>query len=195
MYQTELNSITLFNAPEEYDYDELGGIGPEKVIKIFLAGGITGCADWQSECIGELNDILLDDHVMVFNPRRKDFDTGNSFAAAEQIEWEFRRLEEMDIFSMYFAASETSVGPICLYELGRYLCRMQMRFPSDWSNRIVISVEEGYSRKKDVIEQVRLAAPELIEKGHVAMRADPVLHANMIVSRVRYLKRWYPYRH
>ena len=24
MYQTDLNNITLFNAPEEYDYDELG---------------------------------------------------------------------------------------------------------------------------------------------------------------------------
>lgn len=40
---------------------------------------------------------------------------------------------------MYFCESE-SVQPICMYELGRNLIRMQQRFP-DFYNRIIIGVE------------------------------------------------------
>ena len=184
MYQTELNNITLFNAPEEYDYDNWGGINPEKVIKIFLAGGITGCRNWQDDCLKELDYICHNKNVWVYNPRRQFFNLSDPNAATEQIAWEFKHLEEMDIFSMYFCASETSVGPICLYELGRYLCRMQMRFPKDWMERTVISIEDGYSRLRDVCMQLELAAPKL----GVLYRASPSRHAERIVRSIRDVK-------
>ena len=57
---------------------------------------------------------------------------------------------------MYFCSGESD-QPICMYELGRNILRMQMRFPSDWEKRIVISVEDGYKRKQDVIIQTDLA--------------------------------------
>ena len=44
-----------------------------------------------------------------------------------------------------------------MYELGRYIAKMQTRFPIDWEHRIIISVESGYKRKQDVITQVGLA--------------------------------------
>ena len=65
-------------------------------------------------------------------------------------------LEQCDIFSMYFCAGESD-QPICMYELGRNICRMQMRFPMNWDVRFVVTVEEGYKRAKDVRIQTALA--------------------------------------
>jgi len=133
---------------------------------IFLAGGITNCPLWQEKVIKELEGLApLNDHVTVFNPRRTDFSFDGThevllYDVYKQIKWEFDRLEQMDIFSMYFCDAD-SVQPICLYELGRNIVRMQNRFPNDWKDRIVISIEPGYKRKDDVLFQMELCAPGL----------------------------------
>lgn len=143
-----------------------------KFASVFLAGGITKCEDWQSEVIKR-----LEPHgITVFNPRRKRFDISDATEELRQITWEFRKLEEMDIFSMYFCNSE-SVQPICMYELGRYICRMQERFPNDWKDRIVISVEKGYSRAGDVFVQTNLAGVT-----NVYANASPGKHADRILQ-------------
>ena len=140
---------------------------PEKVtledkdISIFLAGGITNCPEWQNDVIKEIDDLSISfkyntDNTVLFNPRRENFPIGDPSAAMEQIKWEFEQLERCDIFSMYFSGG-ISDQPICMYELGRNIARMQMRFPSDWENRIIISCEEGYKRKQDVEIQTMLA--------------------------------------
>lgn len=146
-----------------------------KNIKLFLAGGITNCDDWQSKVIDELNAFSLDD-LMIFNPRRKYFDSSDKNASQKQIEWEFKYLNSMDIFTMYFANSENSVQPICLYELGRHLERMIHRFPGDWKDRIIIGIEDGYSRTQDVIIQSRLA----LRCNVVQERITPEVYAQMI---------------
>ena len=51
----------------------------------FLAGGITGCKDWQNEVIKELEnfDKISNrqlDKLVVFNPRRDVFPTGPTAA-------------------------------------------------------------------------------------------------------------------
>ena len=138
---------------------------------VFLAGGISKCPDWQGKVIQELSS----ENITIINPRQDHFDITNKNNSVKQIEWEFNRLEQMDIFSMYFCNSE-SVQPICMYELGRNIVRMQNRFPSDWENRIVISVEDGYSREDDVLTQVLLCAPKLI----VETNANPIIHAKRI---------------
>ena len=120
-----------------------------KYTSVFLAGGITNCKNWQKEVIKELNDI---EKLTIYNPRRTNFDLSNKNINHEQIEWEFERLEKMDIFSMYFCGG-ASIQPICMYELGRNIIRMQNRFPSDWEKRIVISCEVDYIRKQDVINE------------------------------------------
>ena len=124
--------------------------GVDNLLKVFLGGGINKCKNWQSEVIDNLN--YLD--INIYNPRQNHFDITEVNAAPKQIKWEFDRLNCMDIFTMYFCASE-SVQPICMYELGRYIARMQMRFPSTWQDRIVVSVERGYSRELDVVEQLK----------------------------------------
>ena len=138
---------------------------------VFLAGGISGCRDWQREVIEELKYADLS----VFNPRREYFDITNKKASHEQIKWEFERLEQMDIFSMYFCNSYSD-QPICMYELGRNILRMQNRFPRDWQMRIAVGIEEGYMREDDVIIQLSLCAPG----AFVYSNADPKAHAFLI---------------
>ena len=125
-------------------------------ILCFLAGGITKCWEWQDKVIESLGHYPCTDRLVVFNPRRKNFPIDDPNASYEQIKWEFKWLERCDIFSMYFAESE-SVQPICMYELGRNIVRMQNRFPTSYQDRIVVSCEEGYSRINDVQIQIGLA--------------------------------------
>lgn len=143
---------------------------------VFLAGGISNCKEWQKAVMQELKDT----DVSIFNPRQEYFDITDKFASYKQIQWEFERLEQMDIFSMYFC-NDNSDQPICMYELGRNIVRMQNRFPTDWQNRIVISVEQGYRRAEDVIIQTRLCAPNV----NVDKDATTVRHANRILEAVR----------
>lgn len=142
--------MRVITAPEIY-------IPQEHDITVFLAGGITNCPDWQSEVIKDLN---VDNHylksLVIFNPRRENFPIGDKSAAYAQIEWEYQMLEKCDVFSMYFSSGESD-QPICMYELGRNILRMQMRFPADWQDRIIVSVEDGYHRIQDVLIQTELA--------------------------------------
>lgn len=140
---------------------------------VFLAGGITNCKEWQKEVIEKLKDINLS----VFNPRQEHFDITDKNASFKQILWEYERLEQMDIFSMYFC-NDNSDQPICMYELGRNIVRMQNRFPNDWQSRIIISVEDGYKRKADVLIQTQLCAPAL----YVDEDANTENHARRIMQ-------------
>lgn len=147
-----------------------------KHTSVFLAGGITNCKEWQKEVIKEFEF----EDVSIFNPRQEHFDVTNKNASYEQIVWEYERLERMDIFSMYFC-NDNSDQPICMYELGRNIVRMQNRFPNDWQDRIVISVEDGYRRKADVLIQTELCAPKLFVDGD----ATPQSHAHYIKRALR----------
>jgi hypothetical protein len=133
---------------------------------VFLAGGITNCKEWQEQVMDELE--IYD--ISVFNPRREFFDISDRSAAEKQIAWEYEQLERMDIFSMYFC-DDNSDQPICMYELGRNIVRMQNRFPSDWQKRIVVSVEYGYRRRRDVLVQLRLCAQDIFVDVHATPRS------------------------
>jgi len=185
MAHSKLKAADLVTAPNETLYDLPDY--PERKLRIFLAGGITGCRDWQKECIEQLDKILYnnDEHnVLIYNPRRDKWDMNDPSAGRRQIDWEFQNLERMDIFSMYFCTSDMSVGPICFYELGRYICRMQMRFPNSWQKRIVISTDHGYSRTEDVYWQSRLAGDGIRINNEVS----PLAHADAIAEAIRDLQ-------
>jgi hypothetical protein len=124
--------------------NEIYSISNNRNKKLFLAGGITNCPDWQSEIISLLSPIQ---DLTVYNPRRKNFPIGDPNAAQEQITWEYNHLRDADIILFWFAKG--SLNPIVLYELGR------------WGNSsdksIVIGLDEEYERKKDVIIQTMLS--------------------------------------
>ena len=160
-------------------------------ILVFLAGGITSCSDWQSNVIHTLQELDASpesgslDNLVLFNPRRENFPINDLSAALTQISWEFQQLEQADILSMYFANS-SSDQPICMYELGRNIARMQMRFPTDWMHRIVVSVQQGYRRESDVRIQMMLATDGAV--APVGYEQGENFHAHRIYNAYLHLK-------
>jgi len=120
---------------------------------LFIAGGITGCPDWQQEFCSLLIQRSVPAHfsAVVLNPRRKDFPIGDPDAAWEQIAWEYRHLQKADAISFWFA--KETIQPIVLFELGSWL-------KSD--KPIFVGVHPEYPRKQDVEIQVELARPGTI---------------------------------
>lgn len=150
-----------------------------KFISVFLAGGITNCKEWQKAVIEELKF----EDISIFNPRQEHFNISDKNVSYKQISWEFEHLEKMDIFSMYFCNNDSD-QPICMYELGRNIVRLQNRFPNDWEKRIVISVEDGYRRVADVLIQTELAT---LNKVFIETNATPNLHAQYIKKVIKRL--------
>ena len=138
-------------------------IGPEETA-IFLAGGITGCRDWQQE----LRSLLSDTQLTLVNPRRPDFPIGDPGAAQEQITWEYWRLLTADAISFWFT-SET-IQPIVLFELGRWSA------PPTGGRRVPIFVgaHPDYIRRQDVVCQLALSRPEVKVVASLAALAEQI---------------------
>jgi hypothetical protein len=124
-------------------------------IKLFLAGGITNCPDWQSDIINRFRNtknelFFMFENVTVFNPRRKNFPIDDPNASNEQITWEYKKLRESDIIAFWF--SEGSLNPIVLYEYGKH--------GTSQPTKIVVGCHTDYSRKSDVEIQTKLSRPE-----------------------------------
>lgn len=153
--------IEIITAPEhKYLYPS--------AVKVFLAGGIQKCPEWQKVIIGNLYDdhdlnadVFLNKDLVIINPRRADW-LNEPDAAQKQIEWEFDMIEHCDIFTMYFSGGESD-QPICMYELGRNLERMKQRFPNDWWERIIITCDANYKRVSDVAIQTALATDKKVK--------------------------------
>lgn len=147
-------------------------------VTVFLAGGITGCRDWQKETIEHLRKFVGrdDTQVVVYNPRQENFDINNSAATIDQITWEYQYLNQVDIFSMYFVGGN-QIQPICMYELGRYI--------KPYEEDQVISVETNYIRKIDVINQVALTTRGITT---VHDGATPYDHAKHIFESIERIK-------
>lgn len=107
--------MKLYKAPQETPDLEIGEIS------IFLAGSIDmGAAeDWQTRMENDLVDI---DNLVVYNPRRDDWDSswvqdptpGTQFH--EQVTWELDHIESSNLVVVYFA--DDSKSPITLLEFG-----------------------------------------------------------------------------
>jgi hypothetical protein len=118
------------------------GSGPS----LFLAGGITGCQDWQ----GGLLSLLTALDMTALNPRRSTFDIADDSATVAQIEWEFHHLRRATAIVFWFPAE--SICPIALYELGAWTARHKP---------LIVGTDPRYPRRRDIIEQLRLARPDL----------------------------------
>ncbi len=109
--------------------------------KLFLAGGITNCPDWQQEMRG----LLEETDLILLNPRRANFPIGDPTAASIQIAWEHHALRAADAILFWFP--KETLCPIVLYELGAW---------SMTEKPIFVACEPGYSRIQDVKIQTRL---------------------------------------
>lgn len=117
-------------------------------VTVFLAGGITGCPDWQLEMAILLNDTNL----VLFNPRRAHFPIGDPNASETQITWEYEHLRRADRILFWFPKDNAAGCPIALFELGYWLGQ---RKP------LAVGVEPGYTREEDVRVQTQLERPEI----------------------------------
>lgn len=118
--------------------------------KLFLAGGITNCSNWQLEII----KLLENENIIVFNPRRDNFDITDPKASDFQIEWEFNHLKTADIILFWFCPE--TLCPIVLFELGTHSERARRG-----EVQIFVGCHPEYKRKYDVVKQMQLLLPEL----------------------------------
>ena len=165
-------------------------------LKVFLAGGICNCPNWQKNVIETLqNDTLPIElsgdykNVCLINPRRTDR-IEEPGAAQKQIEWEFDMIENCDVFTMYFAGGESD-QPICMYELGRNILKMQYEYPKSWKDRIVITCNSNYKRLNDVLVQTGLATDGLVKVNVVDGDEESVTaHINAIKKKLKYIYKY-----
>jgi len=113
----------------------------------FLAGGITGCEEWQAKVV----EALKDEPVLLINPRRANFPVEDKHAAFDQIKWEFSCLALADRILFWFAKEQ--IQPIVLYEFGRWLALS--------TKPLFVGVHPAYPRRQDVYIQGMLAYSSL----------------------------------
>jgi len=120
---------------------------------LFLAGGITGAPDWQRTV---LNDLVYRSglhpyrSLVIYNPRRPDFDVSRAESSIEQIRWENLALLSSKVILFWFP--KEAACQITLLELGRF---------ATMGRRIAVGVEPGYKRELDVREQLGHMRPEI----------------------------------
>lgn len=128
-------------------------VGDRDTCTLFLAGGISGCGDWQAEMIRMLSGELapgsgrISDKWTILNPRRPDY-LDSPEEARKQIEWEYAHLAVADAVSFWFPSA--TLCPITLLELGRW---------SGIAKPIFVGVDPDYARKLDVEIQIGLVRP------------------------------------
>lgn len=118
------------------------------MIKVFLAGGISNCPNWQAEFTQMCKKRNL--RVICESPRRIDWDESKrELLLYEQILWEHNHLIEADVIVFWFP--KESLCPITLFELGKY----------GKGSKIIVGCHPEYKRKQDVILQLSLMNPSV----------------------------------
>lgn len=113
---------------------------------IFLAGGISGCPEWQQDMVR----LLEDTDLVVFNPRRKDFPADTPAAAEAQIRWEVDHLRLAQEVLFWFPCE--TLCPITLYELGSW---------SMTDKTLYVGMHPDYVKRFDLEIQLKLVRPLL----------------------------------
>ena len=118
---------------------------------LFMAGGITGCGDWQSE----MAEKLKYENVTLLNPRRKNFDVNDPKMEQDQIKWEYDYLSICDAVSFWFTPD--TLQPITLFELGTF-CPSEPEANQDFNvyRWVFVGVHPDYKKIKDVKIQIGL---------------------------------------
>lgn len=145
-----LDAVAGMHSPAAERYvqppDSYAHVGQEPAL--FLAGGITGCPDWQTRAALQLRAAGVSATIM--NPRRAVFTEGDLTASRVQIAWEYEHLAQADTIMFWFCSE--SIQPIALYELGAHAAR---------GAKITVGAHPEYARRLDVVEQLRHARPEV----------------------------------
>lgn len=127
---------------------------PQEQTIVFLAGGITNCDDWQSGVIRELS--VLDDNLLLVNPRKADFDMSDPAESIRQIAWEFDYLHKAHAVLFWFPPE--TLCPITLYELGFHAAK---------GTPLFVGTHQDYKRRLDVEQQLKHARPDIAVRSSI----------------------------
>jgi hypothetical protein len=133
--------MKYIECPKNYDYSN------KTVKSLFVAGGISGCSNWQKEFIKSFEEC----DIVLINPRRNNFSLTDLSMTQDQIFWEHKNLFQVDATSFWFT-SET-LCPITLFELGKQAMLNKPLF---------VGVHPNYARKIDIELQLKLLRPEVV---------------------------------
>ncbi len=128
--------------------------------KLFLAGGITDCPDWQAQVVSELD--LERRALTIFNPRRKSFNTSYEKESIDQIHWEYYTLREATHILFWFPCE--TLCPITLFEYGSALernCTLFVGAHPDYKRLSDIQIQTAL-RRTDI--QIKTSLEELIKE-------------------------------
>lgn len=117
----------------------------EQGTAVFLAGTIDmgNSVDWQQKFIDQLSLEEELSEVIVFNPRRDEWDDSwvqsiENVEFCEQVNWELDAMESADIIVLFLAGNSKS--PISMLELGLF---------AD-SGKLMVCCEDGFWRKGNI---------------------------------------------
>jgi len=129
--------------------------------RLFLNGGITGCVNWQPQ----FTQFFADSNIILFDPRRDEYDPDEPDIDRQQITWEFEHRAISCAHSFWFTPE--TLCPITLFELGKSLVEpLGVHVISNaetnspivtYDRRLVcIGIDPGYQRKSDIEIQAEL---------------------------------------
>lgn len=131
--------IYEIKAPEEIE-DVFKGCH-KKYKKIFLAGGITNCHNWQREMVKNIARLTSEDLILI-NPRYEDYSYTENKERLQVI-WEARHMDMADAIVYWF--TPPTLNPITLFELGRFI---------ESDKKLFIGIDEGYEKRNNVMAQI-----------------------------------------
>ena len=94
--------------------------------------------------------------LILFNPRRENYEQFDPEVEREQITWEFDHLKISDIITFWF--SPATIQPITLLEFGKALV---------WSTKeylrpkVFVAAHPDYVRRRDLVIQAELENPSI----------------------------------
>ncbi|MFE6286614.1 nucleoside 2-deoxyribosyltransferase domain-containing protein [Streptomyces sp. NPDC057877] len=155
---------------EQPRYVEAPGEFESTGTTLFLAGGITGCPDWQRDAVRQLDELGCE--ATVLNPRRASFPQDDPRAHDEQVGWEYAALRRADVILFWFRPE--TAQPIVLYELGFHAARD--------GAALVVGAHPHYERRRDVLAQLARARPDITVHDSLSATVGAAVEA---VARIR----------
>ena len=147
--------MRVVTCPDSIDNMEPPGI------PVFVGGGISNCPTWQVDIIRMLG--VVDDGLILVNPRREHFDVLDAAATEVQIEWEYYHIHQAS--AMLFWFPKETLCPITLYELGS---------ASAMGGKIFVGCHPEYARRVDVVKQLSLVRPSIVVRDTLEQVAQDV---------------------
>ena len=155
----------VFTPPFEYDNSvyTIDGVFP---LNLFLAGTIDNgdSLEWGKELIGELNSCDTVHPIMIYNPRRDEWNANASKDEMDkQIKWELHHLERADLIVMNILPNSKS--PISLMELGLFARDKKM----------IVFCQESFYRYDNVRVVCQMYGIPLFNTNDISVIKDEVL--------------------